>query len=52
MKDLSKEMDANIALMRVRYTHKVIPSNHVIMIRSREWPLKSEFLQSLDKLRP
>lgn len=47
MENLREEVHADIMLMRIRYTHKVIFSDHVIVIRSRNSPSKPNFFNRL-----
>jgi len=49
-KNLRYEIWADLSPMVIRYAHKIISTNHVVVIRTRKRPFKSNILQSLDKL--
>lgn len=49
-KNLRYEIWADLSPMVIRYAHKIISTNHVVVIRTRKRPFKSNILQSLDEL--
>ena len=49
-KNLRYEIWADLSPMVIRYAHKIISTNHIVVVRTRKRSFKSYILQSLDKL--
>jgi hypothetical protein len=50
--NLGDEVYADLSTMGIRYAHKIISADHVVVIRSGIWPFKSYLLQPSDQLCP